>query len=366
MRILRGYILREISTSFLACLFILTFLLVSGNVLTKMADLVINWGVDILLLLRLFVFTTPFLFNFTLPVSILVAILLVLGRLSADHEITAMKASGISLRRIIQPVLLAALMLSLLAYVMNDRISSFSHFKVRQLSAEIGIKTPVSILEEGVFIKHFKGIVLFIHRIQGNQLNGVRIYQPQENGPTRTILAEKGEIVTLPEKNRVQLKLMNGTTDEPNLNSPQKFYKLHFDTYYLPLDLSQYKFRAPMAKKTKEMTIADLRKEFDRLKNEHAFIAHELVAEIHRKIAMSFSVLIFAMIGIPLALLTKRSEKSVGLAIALFFSTVYWALLMGCTALAKTGRMSALVCVHAPNVLFGIIALLFIKRLLRT
>jgi len=172
--------------------------------------------------------------------------------------------------------------------------------------------------------------------------------------------------VTLPEKNRVQLKLINGTTDEPDPDHPQKYYKLRFETYYIPLDLSNYKFREPKDKKTKEMSIRELRTEYNRLKNEHGFAAHNLTAEIHRKIASAFSIFVFALIGIPLALITRRSEKSFGFAIALVLSTIYWSLLMGVTALAKTGTVPAILCLHMPNLLYTLIGLTMMKKLMRT
>jgi lipopolysaccharide export system permease protein len=366
VRILRNYVLGEIAYFFFSCLFILTFVLVCGNVLTKMADLVINWGVDVMLLLRLFLFSTPFLFSFTIPMSVLVAVLFAFGKLGADHEITAMKASGVSLWRVVRPVLTASATLALFTFLLNDRISCESHYRVRQVSAEIGMRTPASILEEGVFIKEFKDIVLFIHRIDRERLEGVRIYQPQEAGPTRTIVAERGELITVPEKNLVQLKLQNGTTDEPDPETPQKFYKLHFDNYYLPLDLSHYRFREPSDKKPKEMSIRELREEYRRLRTEHGFSAHELAAEIHRKIAASFSVLVFTLLGIPLALRVRRGEKAIGVAIALIAGTVYWALLMGATALAKSGAVSAPLALHVPNALFIAAAVFLMRRSFRS
>lgn len=361
MRILRNYVLGELSYVFLMSLTIMTMLLVCGSVLTKMADLVINWGVDATLLFELFLFSTPFLFNFTIPMSVLIAVLLTFGKLSADQEITAMKASGISFGRLLKPILVAAITLSLACFLINDRISSSSHFRVRQLSSEIGMKTPASVLEEGVFIKHFANVVLFIHRIRQNQLEGIRIYQPQKDGPTRTIIAERGEIVSNPEKSVIKLKLVNGITEEPDAKDPAKFYKLKFDTYLLPLDISEFKFKEPLSKKPKEMSVSELAAEARRLKNDHHFIAYELLTEIQAKFAMSFAAVSFVLVGIPLAIRTRRSERSVGFAMALLLSTVYWSLFMGMSALGKTGKFPPILCMHFPNA-FMLAASAFLMR----
>jgi lipopolysaccharide export system permease protein len=365
MRILRNYILAEMSQVFFSSLALMTLVLVCGTILMKMADLVINWGVDAFLLVELFVYSTPFLFHFTIPMSALLAVLLTFGKFSADHEITAVRASGISFWKMIQPVLVAATVLTLISFYINDRIASTSHFKVRQITAEIGMKTPASALEEGVFIKQFNDLVIFIHHVNGNHMEGIRIYQPRKNGPTRTIVADKGEILTDPDKNQMQLKLMHGTTDEPDANDPQKFYKLDFDVYYLPLDLSSYKFKDPSAKKSKEMTLSELRTEIRKLKDEHGIVANDLIAEVHRKNAMALSVIVFALIGIPLAVKTRRGEKSVGFAIAILLAALYWTLLMGATALAKTGKAPAALCLYTPDALYAAAAVVMIRRVVK-
>ena len=96
MKILKKYILREVFVMFLFSLIVFTFVLVTGN-LVKLADLVINKGVDISKVGKLFLFLIPFLLSYTIPMSTLSATLLVFGRLSSDNEILALRANGVSL-----------------------------------------------------------------------------------------------------------------------------------------------------------------------------------------------------------------------------------------------------------------------------
>ncbi len=365
MRILRNYILGDLFVNFISTLGLLSLLLVCGNVLSKMADLVINWGVNFSLLAQLFIYSTPFLFGFTIPTAALISVMLVFGKLSSGQEINAMKAGGINLWRLVMPVLLTATALSLGTFYINNNIAAHSHFKVRQITSEIGMKTPASILEEGVFIKQFKDIVLYIHRVNRESLKGIRIYQPQAEGSTRTIVAEKGQIITVPEESLVKLKLMNGMTAEPDPKNPHKFYKFKFDTFMIPLDLSNYKFNKPLRKKTKEKSIKELWGEYERILVEHEFKAHDLLAEINNRIAMSFATAIFVLLGIPLAIVTKRGEKSSSFAIALILTTVYWTLMLGVKSLATTGTLHSGIALYIPNVVFIITGIILMKRLLR-
>lgn len=365
MKIIRQYILTEWASNFAAVLGVLTFVLLIGNIFLKMADLVINRGVDMIRLGQLILFMAPFLLAFTLPMAALVATLLTFGRLSAEHELTALRASGISLRKAIQPIIWIAVVLSLVAFVLNDRIASQSHFRMRQVSAQIGMESPTALLEEGVFMKKFRDIVIFIHRINGNSLEQVRIYQPQPDGPTRTIIAEKGELIPSPEENLIKLRLINGTSDEPDANHPGRFYKLKFGTYYLPLDTSRLNVGEPVERKRKELTIKELWAMYVKLKHE-GYDDPYLLTEINRKIAMSLSVFVLVCLSVPLAIRTHRGEKSIGFAIALLLGTIYWTLLMGVTMVAKTGTAPAVVVMHLPNILFLITAFFLYRKVIRS
>ena len=103
-------------------------------------------------------------------------------------------------------------------------------------------------------LKNFKEYIIFIHEIDKNKLKGIRIYHVQEGRPTRTIIAKKGEFITLENQNAVKLKLINGTSDEPNPKNPRHFYKLNFKTYYITLHLDEaLSSEEYVAKKPKEM-----------------------------------------------------------------------------------------------------------------
>ena len=106
MRILRNYILKEFFHSFLLSIIVFTFVLLVGNVI-RLADLIINKGVGAFSVLKLFLYLVPWLLSFTLPIAALTAVILTFGRFSGDGELTAMKASGVSLYKIALPILTA-------------------------------------------------------------------------------------------------------------------------------------------------------------------------------------------------------------------------------------------------------------------
>ena len=137
MKILRKYIIKEIIAMFLFSLVIFTFTLVVGNII-RLAELVINKGVDIRLVGKLFFYLIPFLLSYTIPMSILTSVLLVFGRLSGDNEIVAIRASGINIYRLSLPILVIGLLFSLFSVVLNNEIIPKMHFASRKIIKNIG------------------------------------------------------------------------------------------------------------------------------------------------------------------------------------------------------------------------------------
>lgn len=361
MKILRTYFLKEFIGPLFMALGVLTFVMLLGN-LIKLADLVINKGVDITSVSKLFLFMMPYLLTYTLPISCLTAVLLSLGRLSSDNEIIAIRASGINLFTLVLPLLIVGIILSLILVVFNDRVIPYAHYASRKTLVEVGIKNPTAALEPGVFINSFQKYILFIYRIEGNKLFNVRIYEPQEDKPTRTIVAKRGEFIAIPEKSMVKLKLMEGTSDEPDPKNPTSFYKLNFKTYFMTLNLSQAGNRQEIRKKPKDMSITELSDEIKRLKSE-GIDATPLITEINEKLSLAFSCFIFILLGSSLAIITRRREKAINFAMAFLVAGVYYILLIGSEALGLQGYINPSIAMWIPNIILGTIGLILTYRL---
>lgn len=107
-KIINHYIFKEIAFPFIIILFVLTFVLLMGKLLQIM-DLMVNKGISTFAIAKLIVFLLPSFLLFTIPIALLIAILIAMGRLSADNEITVLRASGVSLTQLYYPVALASL-----------------------------------------------------------------------------------------------------------------------------------------------------------------------------------------------------------------------------------------------------------------
>jgi lipopolysaccharide export system permease protein len=362
MKILRNYILRECIIPFFLALAVLTCVFLLGN-LIQLAHLVINKGVSLLTVGKVFLLYIPVLLGYTLPLACLLGIILAFSRLSTDNEILAIRTSGIYLRSLLTPLIVVGIIFSLLCFILNDKVVPYAHHEQRKLLMNLGTKNPTALLEPGVFINSFEKQILFIHKILDNKLYNVTIYQPQPDGkPTRTIIASRGEFTPVPGEDKVILKLMDGTSDEPDLKNPNNFYKLNFDTFFITLNLSPKEKKVD--KKPKSMTLDELQEERRRL--DRLLVAtSRLETEYHRKIAWSFSPLIFILFGFPLAVITNKREKSANVVLAIFYAAIYYLLSLACEALGIEGLAPPALITWTPNII-GALAALYLNYKINT
>ena len=331
-------------------LVLFTFILLVGN-LVKLADLLINKGIPPLAILQMFSLLIPTLLSHTVPMGVLTGTLLAFGKLSNDREILAMRTSGISLLAIAAPVLTIGFIVSLALIPINDRVVPWTHYATRQLFKEVGIRNPTAFLEPGTFIREFKPYILFLYGVDGNKLSKVRIYQPQEGHPTRTIVAERGEFIPLPAERRVVLKLYDGTADQPDTKDPSKFYKMQFETYSMNLDLLKGGADPKnLSRKPKDMNLAQLEEEIGRLEAQ-GIDTTPLKIETQNRIAFSFSPFIFMLIAIPLGITTRRAQRSVGFGLSLLVFLGYYLFLILGQTLGERGLVAPGPALWMPNLI---------------
>jgi len=361
MKIITRYLLKELGGPFLGSLFVLTIILAAGNI-TQTVDMVMNKGVEFFQVIKIFLLFLPYVLIFTIPISVLSAVLLGFGRLSGDNEVTTFRTSGISVYTVVCPIILCGLIISLLSVPLNDRLLPQSEFAARRLLKTVGLKHPAAMIEPGVFIKGFNSYIIFIHSMLGNTLENVRIYQPREGKSTRTIAAKTGEMIPLPEKNSIRLRLRNGTADEIAIDKPNEFYKLSFEDYYITLSLEDTVDIDKIQKKSREKSIKELLSDINEFE-QSAINVVPLRIELHKKIALAFSNFVFVLVGIPLAITTHRREKFIGFGLAIILFLMYWGIMLGGIAFAIRGIMPPWAGVWSADILLFGMGIIMFRRI---
>ena len=362
MRILRTYVLREHAAPFFVTLSGLTAVLLVGNII-KFAELVIAKGVSVFDIVRLILYLIPYMLSFTIPMACLVAIVLAFTRLSTDYELIAMRASGVAPIRLVFPMLMAGLVMSVGLLIVNDRLVPASHLAFRRQLKAIGIQRPTAYLEAGTFIKEFPPYVIFVYQVQGQKLDNVRIYEPQPNGPTRTIIAERGVFEQLGNKRGVLLKLSDGTVDERDPQHPGSFFKVTFTTYAMTLRASD-EDPDRIGQKLREMTFKQLALERERLRAE-GIDPLPISLELHRKVASSFAALVFVAFGLSLGLQLHHHERLSSFVWILSVFILYYLGTVGTNAIALKGWLPAWLSMWIPNLVGGLVSSVLIARAVR-
>jgi LPS export ABC transporter permease LptF len=362
MRIVHNYLLKEFFSAFLLALLIFAFVMILGNIV-YLVGLVLTKGIPIFMILRLLACMLPYSLQFIIPISIMAGLLLSLGRLSHDNEIISIRASGMSTIKLITPFLILGIVFSLLSIILHDRIIPLAHLERRSIMQEIGTKNPAAVLEPGIFINSFEKYIIFVYEIDGNKFRNIRIYEPQgEDKPPRTIIAKHGEFIAIPEKNILKLKLVDGTSDEINPNEPNNFYKINFNTYFMTLDFAKDKPKVALSKKPKDMGLKELWQEIQRLRKLRIDDS-PMASEFHQKIAMSFSSMVFFLLGVPMGIITRRREKSANIALAFLIVGAYFIITLCVESLCKQGNLAPSSGMWIPNTIFGLFGVYFSTKL---
>jgi lipopolysaccharide export system permease protein len=218
VRILSRYIVREQPAPFLLSLAILTFLFLM-DYLIEILDLIIGKGLEVQVVVELFIYNIAWMVALTVPMAVLVAVLMAFGRLSQDGEITAMKASGVSIIRISIPVLLLGAVVAVALVRFNDRVLPEFNYRAKTLTSNIRMKRPSLALRPGVFVEGVQGYTLYLDEIDplSSRVDGVTILQHADfapPNPPRIIQAEWG-LMSFDEKGEtINLDLRDGTITE--------------------------------------------------------------------------------------------------------------------------------------------------------
>ncbi|MEX2157409.1 MAG: LptF/LptG family permease [Gemmatimonadales bacterium] len=230
VRILSRYILRQHLPPLGFALAALTFAMLI-NQLAKQFGNFVGKGLPWHVVLEVFALSLPFIVAMTLPMAVLVAVLYAFSHLAADNEITAMKASGISVGRLLAPVLGGATLMAVIALLWNDQVLPRSNHRLRTLLVDIQRKKPTFQLKEQVINEVVAGqFFLRAARIDpaASTLNDVTIYDLEDPERRRIITADSGRMAYTPGGRDLYLTLRDGEVHEVKRDDPAHFNRTFY------------------------------------------------------------------------------------------------------------------------------------------
>ena len=352
------YICREIAVPFALGLATFTAVLLMGRFL-QLADMVVSRGVLFSDILRMILYLIPFFSMVTIPMSFLLSLLLAFGRLSADNEITAMKASGMGLYSLLPPVLSAAM----LAYLATTFITLYAlpwgNTSFKKLLLNVVETRATLSLKERVFNDDFPGLVIYVdhYSVEQNTMSGILIQDERDPKAPTTIFAEQGLIERIPETKSLRLSLKNGGIHRSIGSSG--YQMLEFQDYQLTINLATA--TKEIAKNELDMTFAELR---NALKThtvddkEH----RDTLIEFYRRFALPFACFAFALVGVPLGIQNQRSGKASGFAISIGLILAYYIILSIGKTMGQEGLVTPVIAVWTPDLIFMLLGIYLYRK----
>jgi len=383
MRTLHAYLIRQVLGSLLITVTVFTVVLLIGNALNSILPLLMNGQVRVGVVAEAIGLLIPFVWVFALPMGMLTATLLIFGRFSADQELTAVRASGISLLSLISPILLLSIALCALSAWVNMEIGPRCRVAYNNMLFNLKAEFSKALLPEQRFIKDFPGYVIFIGKSKKGDLRDVIVWK-FKNGTNAeaTVFAQRGKMEIDAAKKEINLYLYDSRSilfskgqAKPGLSGD----------WVLQLDLSTSKKRDQPA--ISDMTFEQLWEQLHELEQQMnapvslqglpAEKLHELRSQwekqykdlttpirvqIHRQVAFSFACFGFTLIGIPIGVRVHRRETNIGIAIALALVAVYYSFLVLGQSLSTHPEWAPHLIVWLPNFIFQAVGAVLLWR----
>jgi len=280
VKLLTRYVIREHAGPLVFALSALTSLLMLQYVARQLANLA-GKGLPWAAIGKFFVLSLPFTVAMTLPMAVLVATLYAFGRMAAEHEITAFKASGVRVRSLMAPVLVCAFLLSLFMVWFNDQLLPRTNHELRILNSDIARTKPTLALKEQVMNPITDQFFMRVARVDArtNRMYDVTIYDLRKGPERQTIYADSGVFLLDARGEDLQLQLMDGHAQEFLRGDAKRLQRTYFRTQTVQLRGIVQQFEATAEdnyRGDREQTVCQMHRtymenarEFKRLRDEY-------------------------------------------------------------------------------------------------
>ena len=319
------YLFREMLTPTIMGVCLFTVVVLIGRIL-RLAEMILNKGVPVTDILLLFIYTMASFLVLTLPFSFLMGILIAFGRLSADSEIVALKASGVGLTQMMRPTMVLAVCIALITALLSLSLAPASTNAFRSKLFEIASKRASTGIQPQVFNSGFDNIVIYTSAMDGQTgtMSGVFISDERLDEEPSIIAAHSGQIISDATSQTLTLHLEEGSVHRETLADGEQAYQvINFQTYDINLDLGGGLAQlSKRKKKLNQLSGTELLKARDAAETDEMWMLYAV--EFLDRMLLPLTPILFALIGLPLGIQSTRSGRGGGFAIGLIIFLTYY------------------------------------------
>ncbi len=337
MNLIHRHIFANVVLTCGAAVGLFAFVLMLANAMKDLLGYMLQGQIEVDTFVRLIGLLVPFVVSYALPMGMLTGILLVLGRMSSDREITALRSSGLSVAWLSAPILCFALMGVTLAAFVNFQFMPTARLAYQRELAGAVQHNPLSFIVPKTFIRDFPGVIIYVGEKQADLLKDIWIWElDKQKRVINSGRAATGWVRYDESKSKLVLSLDYLQAEIHDRKDPEDPAKIRSggSTDHATFDLLLDKLtgKQTVQVKTKWLTFPQLVDEWRRLNRPDPALPEaertqrlmRVQITIHEKFAMAFSVLSFALVAIPLGIKVSRKETSANLGIGLLLALGYY------------------------------------------
>lgn len=348
------YILRRVALPLLATVGIAMAALLLER-LIRLLDLFANRGGPMNIVLKMLANLVPHYLGIAVPAALFVGVLYASMRLSSDSELDAMRASGLSLRRLMMPILALSIVLVIASAYLIGFLQPYTRFAYRALVHLVVETAWDSAIERGAFFSGFGGKTILIGDISegGNRLSQIFVKEVDENGKDLVTTAESGQLerssdlsLVLTLRNGIRTESVPGTTDTK---------AVAFNELELPMEtVAPEPFRSRGERESELDFIELLRAYFDPPPTLHI---EDIKAELNSRLVRTISILFLPLLAMPVGVSSRRTSKGVRMLAGILFLVAYFQILQFGRDAVGSAILGPLVALWLPFAIFATVSI---------
>ena len=353
MRIFDRYIVREVIPPFVIALLVFTFVLIIPFII-EIAEDMIEKGVPFATIFDLVLTLLPGQLALTIPMALLIGLLVGFGRLSADREVVVMMACGVSPYRLLQPVLLMAVVCWGLSSWLLLKAMPDANQQWREITNQIAMDRAQDEVRPRVFFEDFPGIVLYVREVPLDGSGWQDVLAADTTNPTQPViyLAKRGRMIVDRKAKTIQMVLEQGTRHTTKVADPAAYELLRYDSTILSLDPESVFPRQGPARGDRELSIEELAAKAALLEA-GGESSHNQRMEIQKKFSIPVACFVFGILGLALGASHRKDGKLAAFVLGIAVIFIYYVVMFTGQAAAKGFWIPAWLAMWLPNIVLG-------------
>lgn len=329
----------------------------------EITNMVVNYNADISSVLLMLVYTIPRFLEFTLPMSVMIAILLTFMRMAQENEIIALKGAGVSLYKLLPPVLIFCFSGILITMWITVFGMSWGKLEMKKKGIELARSSIDAALKERQFNFELENIMIYVSHVdmKTKELTDVFIEDRRTKGVVSISIAPSGKLIRVEDLKAYTIRLFNGVINQVDIKDGSVSH-IQFGNYDINIDLSTMdKGMGKISKELDEISVIDLAR-FIKSGIKDKILLSEALMELHEKLSIPFACLSLGILAFPLGVQSNSLRRSSGFSLGVFFFLLYYFLMAAGWAAGETGGFSPVLGMWLPNLIMGGAGVFFLIR----